>query len=1115
MKTIKKIFPVLLIILLVMNSTISAFALQQKSNGPIDKTPDINEYGEVSDNDNGFLMVLDGELHPLEDPCSDKEEPDNDDLINAQDIFEIPSEDGGYDYDIEDGYLDLSYEIENEKDSLEIEADMEYLGASDIELTPPISVGYALALINALPGLSDITLDDEEAILTAKSVYDQLSESERQQIDNRAGFKSDQSAGRELENCVWGLYALKTTDNTTLLADGTYDGQTYPQISSSFSNGKSADNDPDWQIISVTVADCKSFAVISVESSSFEYIRTNGQTYHASYDEAGNALFENIPLDLNGTLYYVSRNTSSSYESAYTLTNAIDEDYQDSSSEIAVQSITLEENVITMYIGEHHEAVGYEIYPSNATVKTVMWVSSEPEIVSVDSETGELDALALGSAVIYANAGEISENIVVNVIEEPDEFELYELSVENNTAMFKVIDAYITILSDGTKKLFITLSGQGYRDIFKGSYNEALAADNTDERWISGVLRTDNVILSDGTSLNGKWQFEIPVENGETMIQLNALSYTHILEGFFWYPRMVIIDMDNSILITDDYKANETLEIDNSSEIEIIAADLYVVGGPNSNNYNIDLNLYFDETIDKIFIGTQEKITEDSEFINVDEDGKFAFVVEKIVGSGTDSTVSTRIGSPFAVSVHGTDTDEWLTLEVTIDRSGHLLTVKTFDDNSSDSGNDDFDNEDSSSSSDLMPSSVNNSTNLPNGVYTGDVIQFRFSGGTGKSEILCTKVEIINGKAYATIVFTRKEGVGGSAQYDALRASGRTYYGANTFTIPVRLDTNNTVVGRTTAMSQAYWIDYTIYIHLDVDADGNSSSHAASDPNVMDTEVPYILGLNARSEQNIIIEFSNLVRVFSYEGGYYLIEINVFDGTFRETEAYKEYIENKKETSSDTEIIDDESSDDNNPAVESVSSLYEYNVLKYLVIPEGKELPAGLDKDFLIIYQPADKAYVTSFAALDIMDDLSVLWSIIDLGMDPEDITNVSVNKYLNENTESVSFCGTYNDWDIRQMIIDKINIAIEDSRILSDETEDVTSAAEIYLRLGERSNQMDMAMFIDRSSDEENRLARAEWYKVYGVLFGEEDRGNSLFKDIYDSCSIEEIEQAKSLISD
>ena len=73
------------------------------------------------------------------------------------------------------------------------------------------------------------------------------------------------------------------------------------------------------------------------------------------------------------------------------------------------------------------------------------------------------------------------------------------LTVTNKTGMFNVTDAVL----DNDKPI-VTLHGTGYRYLYKGTYEEAVANGDNRDKWIAG----DNS--------SGKWQFTIPVAEGET-----------------------------------------------------------------------------------------------------------------------------------------------------------------------------------------------------------------------------------------------------------------------------------------------------------------------------------------------------------------------------------------------------------------------------------------------------------------------------------------------------------------------------------------------------------------------------------------------------------------------
>ena len=43
---------------------------------------------------------------------------------------------------------------------------------------------------------------------------------------------------------------------------------------------------------------------------------------------------------------------------------------------------------------------------------------------------------------------------------------------------------------------------------------------------------------------------------------------------------------------------------------------------------------------------------------------------------------------------------------------------------------------------------------------------------------------------------------------------------------------------------------------------------------------------------------------------------------------------------------------------DKIEQLYMGNVIKYLIVPEDADVPAGLDKDVILIRKPVEKTYV-------------------------------------------------------------------------------------------------------------------------------------------------------------
>ncbi|MGN0803645.1 MAG: ABC transporter substrate-binding protein [Candidatus Faecivicinus sp.] len=139
---------------------------------------------------------------------------------------------------------------------------------------------------------------------------------------------------------------------------------------------------------------------------------------------------------------------------------------------------------------------------------------------------------------------------------------------------------------------------------------------------------------------------------------------------------------------------------------------------------------------------------------------------------------------------------------------------------------------------------------LPDGVYAPD--SFSWSGGSGRVSITCDKVTISGGSAEATIVFS-------SSSYGYVRVGDEIYYGdhdaeTSTFEIPVVLNSSNKIVGMTTKMSSDHEIEYTIYVGLGAESDGNG-----------------LVGLKWESDD--ALDSAELFSIHRYEGGFVAIEV--------------------------------------------------------------------------------------------------------------------------------------------------------------------------------------------------------------------------------------------------
>lgn len=482
-------------------------------------------------------------------------------------------------------------------------------------------------------------------------------------------------------------------------------------------------------------------------------------------------------------------------------------------------------------------------------------------------------------------------------------------------------------------------------------------------------------------------------------------------------------------------------------------------------------------------------------------------------------------------------------------------------------------------------SKVNSSTVLADGVYTPD--RFTWSGGTGKVKIYCNKITIQNGQVYATLVFD-------SDHYQYVKANGNTYYtskggGTATVTIPIALNQNNKILGMTDKMSVAHEIEYTIFVYLAAAGNGTTLGGASANKQ-LDEKAPDIMGLAYQSETKL--DYAEYFKIYHYDQGITLLEIDMTKGTANDPEKLAaEAINAENETGESEDVAKDTDADQStdskdvkseNAAEEDTAAvgisedgeenlngiseeelaaeLYKGNVVKYLLVPEGVEVPVGLDQDMIVVQMPTDKTYTSTEALLEKMDELGLTDNVAAIGDKKKDCKVDSVAEKMEkkdgEDKAQVVYGGKEEKPDFKTLVKQETNLALLTSDILPRETDitdleenkdntdfkdkdkksdekkndksdkkskkksedqsekqkelTVEEQIERFQQMTEKFALLGIPVIVDRSEDEQTDLAKYEWIKVYGVLFGCEDQMNTLFDQAVKDAGDDAIAQAR-----
>lgn len=310
---------------------------------------------------------------------------------------------------------------------------------------------------------------------------------------------------------------------------------------------------------------------------------------------------------------------------------------------------------------------------------------------------------------------------------------------------------------------------------------------------------------------------------------------------------------------------------------------------------------------------------------------------------------------------------------------------------------------------------VDNTTELTDGSYIP--AQFSFSGGTGKVKITCPEIVVTDGKAYANLVFS-------SSSYSYVKASGIICYaeivdGKSTFTIPIALEANNPIFGLTTKMSTPHEVEYQLFV---------SMTEASVSSDALDQDAPEIAGLTFVEE--IPMEHAKLLKLFQYADGIVLAEID----TMRETQEAE---------------------------ADSAWAVYGRRILKYLLVPEGVDFPAGLEKECVVISLPVSGVYTATDFVWNKLVESGWESTVCAVGM--EDAVS-----------DTAPYGGSIDSPSYRTLVLQKAKLALADESMLTylDET------------MADRFQGFGIAALPDCSALEDTQDGQAEWGKLYDILF-------------------------------
>lgn len=337
---------------------------------------------------------------------------------------------------------------------------------------------------------------------------------------------------------------------------------------------------------------------------------------------------------------------------------------------------------------------------------------------------------------------------------------------------------------------------------------------------------------------------------------------------------------------------------------------------------------------------------------------------------------------------------------------------------------------------------------LEDGTYIADGT---LEGGSGRAAISSpVELTVKDGQMTARIEFS-------SPYYDYMIVDGEKYEPENTegnsqFTIPMAgFDAGVPVTADTVAMSEPHEIDYEIILDSATLKSWDGQTRESEAVTEADTTVPDETAENTDGVKSTGTGLEH--------------EILEIPGLTYDHSMELEYA---------TQFAVDYYQDDY-----AVITIAQEG--SYLVVPEGKEAPEGLDKEIKVLQQPLDHIYLVATSSMDLFRAIGGIENITLSGTDAN-------GWYIEEAKEAmengnIQYAGKYSAPDYELILANGCDLAIESTMIYH--SPDVR----------EKLEEFGIPVLVEHSSYESDPLGRMEWLKLYAVLLDKEEEADAYFQ--------------------
>lgn len=155
---------------------------------------------------------------------------------------------------------------------------------------------------------------------------------------------------------------------------------------------------------------------------------------------------------------------------------------------------------------------------------------------------------------------------------------------------------------------------------------------------------------------------------------------------------------------------------------------------------------------------------------------------------------------------------------------------------------------------------------------------------------------------------------------------------------------------------------------------------------------------------------------------------------------------------------------------------------EFLLVPEGKSVPADLADNVTVLQQPINKTCFNSASLVSLVDAIDGLDNIATVGVALEKWYLPNVIKKME--ADEIKYSGAFSAPDFEMLVAEGVQLELDTSMLNSK-----VEVIEKYKELG-------IPYIIDPSSSESHPLARVEWVKLLGAIFDLEENADTFFEE-------------------